>query len=160
MLIAYSAWATNRVFDAIAAMPEAEITRDMKSSHRSIHGTLVHMISAERIWLGRLLGRPEADVLTERDAPTLASLRTVWEQAGYDMAHYLGTVNDRSLQETLTAPSPKGGSFTHQISQVIAHIVDHSTYHRGQVITLMRQMGVVPPNTGMISFFRETGKPR
>ena len=159
-LVAYSAWASNRVFDAVTPMPGEDLTRDLKSSHKSIQGTLVHMVSAERIWLARVQRAAEAPILNETDAPTLASLRTVWEQVGYDMARFLGGITDKMLQESITARSPKGETYTHTIGQVIAHVVDHSTYHRGQVITLMRQLGVVPPNTGMITFFRETSKSR
>jgi uncharacterized damage-inducible protein DinB len=159
-LVAYSAWASNRVFDAVSPIPGEDLMRDLKSSHKSIHGTLVHMVSAERIWLARVQGAEEAPILEGADAPTLASLRAVWEQVGYDMARFLGGITDKKLQESITAQSPKGGTFTHTISQVISHVVDHSTYHRGQVITLMRQLGVVPPNTGMITFFRETSKSR
>jgi uncharacterized damage-inducible protein DinB len=118
------------------------------------------MVSAERIWLARLQGATEPPVLKETDTPTLAELRTVWEQVGYDMAKYLGGITDKKLGETIKAPSPRGEVYTHQVSQVLSHVVDHSTYHRGQVITLMRQLGVVPPNTGMITFFRETSRNR
>ena len=159
-LVAYSAWASNRVFDAVTPMPGEDLTRDLKSSHKSIHGTLVHMVSAERIWLARVQGGTEAPILEGTEVPTLASLRAVWEQVGYDMARFLGGITDKMLQESITARSPKGETYTHTIGQVIAHVVDHSTYHRGQVITLMRQLGVVPPNTGMITFFRETSKSR
>jgi uncharacterized damage-inducible protein DinB len=159
-LVAYSAWASNRVFDAVTPIPGEDLMRDLKSSHKSIHGTLVHMVSAERIWLSRVQGAAEAPILEGTDVPTLASLRAVWEQVGYDMARFLGGITDKKLQESITARSPKGEMYTHTIGQVISHVVDHSTYHRGQVITLMRQLGVVPPNTGMITFFRETSKLR
>lgn len=159
-LVAYSAWASNRVFDAVTPIPGEDLVRDLKSSHKSIHGTLVHMVSAERIWLARVQGAAEAPILEGADVPTLASLRAVWEQVGYDMARFLGGITDKKLQESITARSPKGDMYTHTIGQVISHVVDHSTYHRGQVITLMRQLGVVPPNTGMITFFRETSKLR
>ena len=160
LLVAYSAWASNRVFDAVSGMADGDALKDLKSSHKSIHGTLVHMVSAERIWLSRLMGAGEAPILRAEDAPDVKSLRAMWEKVGYDMARFMGGLSDKKLQETLSAPSPKGEVYTHQYGQVIAHIVDHSTYHRGQIITLMRQLGVTPPNTGMIVFFRETSRPR
>lgn len=159
-LAAYSAWASNRVFDAVSGMPEQDTVKDLHSSHKSILGTLVHMVSAERIWLSRLQGSGEAPLLEVSDAPSVKTLRVIWEQVGHDMAKFVGGMSDKKLAESLTAPSPRGEIFTHQYSQVLAHVVDHSTYHRGQVITLMRQLGVVPPNTGLITFFRETSKGR
>ena len=65
-------------------------------------------------------------------------------------------MTDRKLQETFTMSTATGETVHTQLRTGIQHVVDHSTYHRGQVITLMRQMGHTPPNTGMISFFRET----
>jgi uncharacterized damage-inducible protein DinB len=141
-------------------MPEQDTVKDLKSSHKSILGTMVHMVSAERIWLSRMQGSGEAEVLTVNDAPSVKALRTIWEQVGHEMARFVGGLSDKKLQETLTAPSPRGEVYTHQYSHVLSHVVDHSTYHRGQVITLMRQLGAVPPNTGMIVFFRETSKGR
>jgi uncharacterized damage-inducible protein DinB len=160
LLHAFNSWATNRILNAVAEMPPELYTKDMKSSHGSIHGTLVHMVSAEKIWCARMAGEQEAKVTTTADVATLDDLRHAWEQVGFAMAKLLGSMTDKKLQATFTAPSPRGQTFTHTYWQVIQHVVDHSTYHRGQVITLMRQNGVVPPNTGLIAFYREIGSQR
>jgi len=92
------------------------------------------------------------------EAPTLESLRTAWEKVGYETARFLGTLTDKKLQETFTVTTAKGDSFTHIFWQALQHVVDHSTYHRGQVVTMLRQLGRVPPSTGLIAFYRETAK--
>lgn len=158
LLVAYSAWATHRVFDAIAKMPEGDLHKNMNSSHASIHGTLLHMVSAERTWLARLQGQKDPPRLGPEEAPSLATAKSIWENVGFEMAKFVGGLTDRKLQDPLKAASPAGQVYTHQCWQVIHHVVDHSTYHRGQVITLMRQLGGVPPVTGLIVFFRETQK--
>jgi uncharacterized damage-inducible protein DinB len=157
-LAAYNAWATHRVFQAVEALPAEETARDLKSSHKSIHGTLTHMVGAEKIWLSRMTGNPDKGMVRPSDVPTIADVRALWEQTGFATAKFLGTMTDRKLQETFSMSTAAGDQFTHTFAQALQHVVDHSSYHRGQVITLMRQMGYTPPNTGMISFFRETGE--
>jgi uncharacterized damage-inducible protein DinB len=160
MLNAYNAWATNRMFQALEALPPEEIMRDLKSSHRSIHGTLTHLVGAEKIWLSRMTGTPDKTMLKPADVPAIADLKAMWEQTGFATARFLGGMNDRRLLETFTMTTSTGEQFTHVYAQALQHVVDHSTYHRGQVVTLMRQLGHTPPNTGMITFFRETGPAR
>jgi uncharacterized damage-inducible protein DinB len=157
MLNAYNAWATNKIFEAVEPLPGEETVRDMKSSHKSIHGTLTHLVGAEKMWLSRMLGTPDKAMIKPTDVPTIADVKTTWEQTGFATAKFLGTMTDKKLQETFTMSTSTGEKFTHSFAQALQHVVDHSTYHRGQVITLMRQMGHTPPNTGMIRFFRETG---
>lgn len=156
LLHAYNAWASNRIFDALEKIPPEDIAKDLKSSHGSIQGTLTHMVAAEKIWLSRLLGTPDTTLMTGAEAPTLADLKAVWEKTGYTMAKLLGSLTDRKLQDTFTMVTTSGKSFTNTFGQAMQHVVDHSTYHRGQIVTLMRQLGHMPPSAGLIGFYRET----
>jgi uncharacterized damage-inducible protein DinB len=99
-------------------------------------------------------------MITPAEVPTVADVRRLWEQTGFATAKFLGSMTDRKLQETFTMSTSTGEKFAHTFAQAFQHVVDHSTYHRGQVVTLMRQMGHTPPNTGMIAFVRETGGTR
>ena len=155
-LHAFNSWATNRIFEACAALSAEELGQDLKSSHRSILGTLTHLVGAERIWLSRFLKTPENRMVDPAEVPTLASLKTAWEKIGFEQARWLGGMNDRTLAETFVMTTSDGTRYTHTFDEGLRHLVDHSTYHRGQVVTLLRQLGHTPPNTGMIRFFRET----
>jgi len=158
LLHAFNAWASNRIFDAVGSLSPDDTVKDLKSSHGSIHRTLLHMVAAEKIWLSRWIGTPETTLMGTAEAPTLAALRSVWEKTGHDTARFLGTMTDKKLQDTFTMTTSTGQSFTHVYWHAIQHVVDHSTYHRGQVVTLMRQLGHTPPATGLIAFYRETAK--
>jgi uncharacterized damage-inducible protein DinB len=158
LLHAFNAWASNRILDAVGRMPEADVSKDMKTSHGSIHATLVHMVGAEKMWLSRWLGTPDRTFLSSDEVPTLGDLRAAWERVGFETARFIGTMNDRKLQETFTMTTAKGESFVHTYSQAFQHVVDHSTYHRGQVVAMMRQLGVAPPSTGLIVFYREAAR--
>ena len=155
-LTAYNAWATHRIIEALKSLPEEEISRDMKSSHKSIHGTLTHLVGAEKMWLSRLLGAQDKAMITPAEYPRLGDVRTLWEQTGFATAKFIGTLTDKKLQETFSFPTSTGETPAYRIMDALQHVVDHSTYHRGQVITLMRQLGHTPPNTGLIRFIRET----
>ena len=78
-LLAYNAWANNRVFEALSRVPESEYLRDLKASHASLGGTMVHLVGAEKIWLSRLVGKPDSSRIGLQDAPTLKLLKsTIW----------------------------------------------------------------------------------
>lgn len=158
LLAAFNAWATNRVFDAVEGLEPEHYTRDLRSSHGSIHGTLVHLVGAERVWLARWTGAPRQEFLAPEEAPTLEDLKRIWNTTGFETAKFLGTLTDKKLLDTFTMTTSKGEHFTHSYRDSFLHLVDHSSYHRGQVASLMRQLGVTPPTTGMIAFFRETAK--
>jgi uncharacterized damage-inducible protein DinB len=158
LLHAFNSWATQRVFDVITTLTPEQFTRDMGSSHQSIHGTLLHIVSAEKTWLSRLNSQPESPKLQRSDLPTAAALHAEWEKVGLDTAKWLGTMTDNKLQDTFTMTTSGGTTYRHTFVQAVQHIVDHGSYHRGQIVALLRQLGVTPPATGMIRFYRETAK--
>ena len=160
MLHAFNSWADNRMLDGVAQLTTDQYRQEMKSSHGSIHGTMTHIVAAEKIWLSRWIGKPDTSLLGPNDVGSLKELKEIWERVGYETAGFLGTMNDKKLQETFTYTTTEGKQYTNVIWQVFQHVVDHSTYHRGQVTTLMRQLGVKPPGTGLIAFYRETSKVR
>ena len=157
-LVAYSAWATNRIFEALEALSPEETMRDMKSSHGSIHGTLTHLVGAEKIWLSRMAGTPDKATIKPTDVPTVADVKTTWEQTGFALAKFLGLQTDKKLEDTFGFLTLTGEQFTYRYGEALQHVVNHSTFHRGQVVALMRQMGHKPPDTGLTIFIRETRK--
>lgn len=158
LLHAFNSWADNRIFEGVAQLTPEQYVRDMKSSHGSIHGTLTHLVGAEKMWLSRWVAKPDAALLSANDVASLKGLKEIWERVGYDTAKFLSTMNDKKLQETFTYTTTKGQQYTYVYWQAIQHVADHSTYHRGQIITLMRQLDVTPPSTGLSLFYRETNK--
>jgi uncharacterized damage-inducible protein DinB len=157
-LVAYSAWATNRIFEALEALSPEETMRDMKSSHGSIHGTLTHLVGAEKMWLSRMSGTPDKATIKPTDVPTVADVKTTWEQTGFALAKFLGLQTDKKLEDTFGFLTLTGEQFTYRYGEALQHVVNHSTFHRGQVVALMRQMGHKPPDTGLTIFIRETRK--
>lgn len=153
-MFAYNAWANRTLFDALTLLPAEAYLRDLKSSHGGIHGTVCHIVWAEQLWLYRWLARPHPAVAQGKDLPSLAAARERWEEVERDRATWLGRFTAPRLDEFLSIKPTTGGEYRHSFREMLRHVIDHSSYHRGQIITLLRQLGVKPPNTGMIVFFR------
>ena len=153
-LFAYNAWANRRMFDAAAGLADDVYRRDLKSSHGGIHGTLAHIVWAEQLWLHRWTGRPNPAVPQGRDLDSLSAVRARWEAIEEERSAFLRGFADARLAETQLVKPSTGGEFAHTFREMFAHAIDHSSYHRGQVVTMLRQVGAVPPSTGMIVFFR------
>lgn len=156
-LHAYNAWADNRIFDVLDTLPEEAYHKDLKSSHGGIHGTMVHLVGAEKIWLERWQGvtRP---FLSENPPRSLEELREIWEKVGYETARWLGRMTGKKLNEKFSMKTLKGEVIKHRYWEAFQHLVNHSSYHRGQVVTMLRQIGEKPPRTDLILFYRETGR--
>lgn len=115
------------------------------------------MVGAEKIWLERFQGEAQP-FLKVAEIPSLADVKTIWEKVGYDTAKWLGSMNDKALQGTFAMKTMKGDTFTQVFWQAFQHLVNHSSYHRGQIVTMLRQLDVTPPATDLIRFYRETQK--
>lgn len=153
-LFTYNAWANRRIFDAVAPLPTEAYTRDLKSSFASIHDTLAHIVGAERLWLARWRGEP-GTLMKGADFPSLADVRKAWDGVEAERAKYLGALTTPMLTKEITIKPTSGGQYVHRLIETLQHAVDHSSYHRGQIVTMMRQVGVKPPSTGLIGFYRE-----
>lgn len=153
-LFAYNAWANRKILEACAALPEEQYRRDLNSSHGGIHGTLAHIVWAEQLWLHRWLMRPNPAVAQGRDLATIGAVRVRWEEIEAERGRLLAGFSEARLEEMRTVKPSAGGEYQHTFNQMFHHTVDHSSYHRGQVVTMLRQVGVVPPTTGLIVFYR------
>jgi uncharacterized damage-inducible protein DinB len=157
LLQAYNSWANNRIFDAAEHLSTEQYMKDMKSSHGGIHGTLVHTVGAEKVWLERWQGATQPFLKADKIG-SVAELKAIWENVGFGTAQWLSGMTNNKLSETFTMKTLKGETFTHIYWQAFQHVVNHSSYHRGQIITMMRLLDVKPPSTDLILFYREMGK--
>jgi uncharacterized damage-inducible protein DinB len=150
-LVAYAAWANARILAAAAQLDPEAFTRDLRSSFPSVRDTLVHTCWAEWVWLERLLGRSPREVFDPATFPGVEALRARWHpvEAGY--AAFLA---DPTLEpgRPVTYINRKGEEWTYPIDQIIVHVVNHASFHRGQVVTMLRQLGRVPPSTDFLVF--------
>jgi uncharacterized damage-inducible protein DinB len=157
-LYAYNSWANHRVLDACAPLDTAKLTQDLHSSFPSVRDTLAHIMLAEWLWLERWMGRSPG--FPTSDFPDLASLRSRWEKIESDLLNFVSTLAPADLDRVVEYRNTKGTAFSNPMWQMLQHVVNHGTYHRGQITTMLRQLGATPLATDLIAFYRErAGKP-
>jgi uncharacterized damage-inducible protein DinB len=153
-LFAYNAWANRRLFTALAGLPGTDYTRDLKTSFSSLHGTVAHIVWAEDLWLRRCMAAPPPTVAQGKDLESLEAAHQRWEAIETERARFLGGLTAERLEHVIVVKASTGGEFRHPLREALLHTVDHSTYHRGQLVTMLRQLGHTPPATGLVGFYR------
>lgn len=157
-LYEYNYWATGRLVGVVGTLPVDQYTKDLGSSHGGIHGTLVHAMAAEEIWLKRWKGEATTTLRSIREIPTFDALRDSWRLIERDMKEFCGALRTQSDAERIVAyKDTRGNSHSERLDRLMQHLVNHSTYHRGQVVTMLRQSGVKPVSTDLVGYFREIG---
>jgi len=154
-LLLYMLWADRLVLAAVRNVREEDLTRDAGVSFKSILGTLAHILGSERMWLSRFLGVSLDRVPSIQDFPDLMSWITGWEETASQIEAFLAGLTDEQLATPLTWTNTRGESHTHPLWHPVSHMVNHATYHRGQVVSLLRQMGYSVPATDLIVYFYE-----
>ena len=154
-LFAYDAWANRRMLEACAALPAEQFTRDLGSSFRSVRDTLAHILGAQWIWLERFRGRSPSTLPGGEPYGDLAALRARWTQFEGELLGYVGGLSAADLERSFDYRDLKGNSHRNVLWQTLQHLANHGTYHRGQVTTMLRQLGAKPVATDMIAFYRE-----
>ena len=143
MLAAYNSWANSQVYDACAALTDAEYREDRGAFFGSIHRTLNHILVADRIWMRRLTGDGTAPtdlgaVLFE----DFSDLRTARDAEDVRITNYLGSLTDNALSTTVTyTPVTVPTEVTEPVAPVLAHLFNHQTHHRGQAHALLTRAG-------------------
>jgi len=155
LLYDYNTWANRRVLDACSSLTDEQFTRDLKSSFPSVRDTLVHLILAEWIWLERWHGRSPTQGPSAADFPDLASVRRRWEEVERDLTDYIASLNAEDLMRMIHHKTMKGDPQAAPHWQMLQHVANHQSYHRGQIATLLRQLGAKPVATDLIAFYRE-----
>lgn len=155
LLYEYNAWANHRTLDACTSLSDEQFTRDLHSSFPSVRDTLVHLFLVEWIWLERWHGRAPAAPPSAADYPNLASVRRRWEEIERDLTDYIASLQAEDISRVIHHKTMKGDPQSAPHWQMLQHVVNHQTYHRGQITTMLRQLGAKAISTDMIFFYRE-----
>lgn len=159
LLYDYNSWANRRVLDACAPLSAAQLTQNLNSSFPSVRDTLAHIMWAEWLWLERWNGRSPSGPLPG-ELSSLASVRRRWQEIENDLLKFVRALSAPDLDRVVEYKNTKGNPFSNPMWQMLQHVVNHGTYHRGQITTLLRQLGATPVATDMIAFYREqSGQP-
>jgi uncharacterized damage-inducible protein DinB len=154
ILFEFNYWAKARLMSVLESLSDEQFTKDLGSSHGGIHGTLVHIVGAENIWLSRWTDQTVLKLLDRKDYPTLATVREKWDEVERGMSEFVSILTEENISAVVTYRTIEGKQFSHPLWQLMQHIVNHSSYHRGQIVTMLRQLGVKPIGTDLIIFYR------
>lgn len=154
----YTEWANNLALDAAEKLSAEQISKDVGISHKSILGTLAHTAAADWIWLERWQGRsPMGDDVWEAWTPPhlkdIKAVREKWTPIMEARWAYLEKLTDAELPKELSFRRVNGDAGSMPLVQQLQHVVNHSTLHRGQVVGMIRQFGVVPPTTDLLFYW-------
>lgn len=158
-LFDYTEWANGLVLNAAAGLTEENLRRDFNISHSSILGTLVHMAGAEWIWLERWHGnsppKKEAwSLWTNEACPDLKTLNDRWRDVVDRRARFISEIDEARLAADLPFKLLSGDPSSLPLVDQMHHVANHATMHRGQVVGMIRQMGLAPPSTDLLFYLR------
>jgi uncharacterized damage-inducible protein DinB len=155
-LLDYHYWARDRMFDALDPLTPEQISRDMGSSFKTIRDTVTHVYAAEWIWYLRWQGTSPTKLLTTDTYPDLAALGMAWVENETKLRAFLEELGEQGVDRVFQFTLLNGQSGAMPFWQMLQHVVNHATYHRGQVTTMLRQLGAEPPKSlDMVAFYRE-----
>ena len=164
-LFDYTEWANNLAMDAADDLTDEQLQRDFSISHQSVFGTLTHMAGAEWIWLerwhGRSPGKAEAwSMWTPESCGDLATLNDRWSDVIDRRARFISEIDEGKLAADLSFKLLSGDASSMRLVDQMRHVANHATMHRGQVVGMIRQMGIDPPSTDLLFYLRSDISPK
>jgi uncharacterized damage-inducible protein DinB len=150
----YHAWASRRLLKATDQLTPAELSRDFKTSDKNVIETLAHVFGADRLWLKRVNGESPSTLLAPEDRH-LGAITRQWPVLQQSWKEWAAPLTDRDFQTKIPYRDLKGNAYEHSLWQIVLHVVNHGTHHRGQVSGFLRSMGHQPPPLDLIAFYRE-----
>lgn len=152
--LAYSAWASARLLGAASQLTAEERARDFGTADRSIDGTLSHIFGADRVWLTRVTGSPSTGFLAPEEK-NLTFLSSAWPALHERWTAWARTLSPESPTEEIIYRDLKGNEWRQPLWQIILHVVNHATHHRGQAAGFMRSLGHTPPPLDLSFYHRK-----
>jgi uncharacterized damage-inducible protein DinB len=153
-LYAYNLWATDHQLTVIRQLSEEQFNRELGGSFPSIRLTLLHIVGAEELWITRLLeGQSPTRMLADEDYPTLENIERQLGATRVKWKNYLDGLVDDQLAEPFFYRNLRGEQISLPLWQILHHIANHATYHRGQITSMLRQVGVTPPGVDAVVFY-------
>jgi uncharacterized damage-inducible protein DinB len=149
----YTAWASRRIVDAAARLSPEELNHDFKTADHTVLETLVHVFAADRVWLMRLQGQPQ-HFITDADR-SMHVLQTEWPALMQRWKQFASGLTEEQAQARIAYKDFEGNPWERPLWQLVLHVVNHATHHRGQVAGFLRTMGHTPPALDLTAYYRE-----
>lgn len=151
----YNAWANHRSLDAASKLTNEQFLKPMASSFGSVRDTLAHICAAEWVWLERFQGRSPSLLPDVSECADADRLRAKWAEQEGRLLAFVAKLTQEDLNRVMEYNTLKFGMYSNPMWQSMQHVVNHGSYHRGQVTTLLRQLGAEPILTDLMHYYRE-----
>lgn len=154
-LLRYNAWANARFIEVLQTLTDQQLDQEVVSSFSSIRKTVYHVWGAEDIWLQRLqrVEKPVWKVFTFEGSFSEACAN--WIESSEELVRVTEALAEDMLTQTIPVVNMKGELHQDMIGDIFQHITNHSSYHRGQLVTMLRQLGITSiPATDFIAYSR------
>lgn len=150
---AYNVWASQRLFDLILSLPEEKHMAELPSSFGSLYKTVLHMLDAENIWWQRLKLQERITIPSEHFKGDFKELTNTLLQQSKQWEEWIANTSDLYLDHVFQYQDRKREVSKMPVYQMIHHVFNHGTYHRGQLVTMLRQLGLEKiPSTDFLSW--------
>jgi uncharacterized damage-inducible protein DinB len=155
VLYDYNAWANGRVLDSASALTTEQFSKPLVSSFPSVRDTLAHIWGSEWLWLERFQGRSPSSLPDVGQFQEISVLRARWEDDEARLHKFVIGLTPDDLNRVHQYRTLNFGEYANPLWQSMQHMVNHGTYHRGQITTLLRQLNAKPLSSDLIHFYRE-----
>lgn len=152
---AYNVWAGGRFLSAAQALSEGDFLRDLGDGVGSVRDKLAHLCGADEVWMARIAGDFSPKMPAKDEFPNAQVLKSRQESVHARYLSFLESATEESLASSIAYRNLRGQEFSTPLYQVLMHVSNHGTYHRGQAASLIRRISGSPPVTDLIEYFRE-----
>src|ERR1700756_3151756 len=153
-LAEYNVWANNIVCGWLEQISDEQWSRQVTSSFNSIQETVLHIISAETAWLDRMT-KAEVRWLQKSFTGSKADHIELWNKTSNNLLDHVVAFDENKIAQNLDFKRLNGDAYSMPFYQVLAHTFNHSTFHRGQLVTMLRQVGFTNvSSTDLMGFYR------
>jgi uncharacterized damage-inducible protein DinB len=150
----YHYWVMARILDRTGRVSDEQFVAPAPAPSGSLRGTLAHILDAECAWRARWQGQALAPLLRDEEFPASADLTARWRENEAAMRAYLATLSDADLDRAITYRSWNGQTYTHILWQMLIHVANHGTQHRGEAALLLTEYGYSPGDIDFTVYLR------
>ncbi len=156
LLAGYNVWANQKLLELINTLPEEKQRQELPSSFKSLYATVLHMWDAESVWWQRMKMQERVIFPSENFKGTMQDVNNGLLQQNQQWQDWVNNASDLALEHVFQYYTTKKELFKQPVYQVILHVFNHGTYHRGQLVNMLRQLGVEKiPQTDLIVWSRK-----
>jgi uncharacterized damage-inducible protein DinB len=150
----YHRWATEQIMEQAVALSAEQLMTNLKTSFGGVYETIVHLYQSDRIWLDRLKERPSGKFEDYTAPGCVWELADAWAEVQQQLIGFASALTEADMDRSITYRNLAGQTFSSPIWQILLHVVNHGTHHRGQVTAMVRQLGGTPTNLDLIRYHR------